>query len=297
MRNQNNGLKKVIIPIAGAGTRFLPLSKIVPKEAMPLVDKPILQKLVEEAKDSGADHIIFVINEEKKNILDYFKNDNDLKKLLKQRKKEKELQELERLEDLMRSLKISFVYQDKPLGDGHAILQVASKIKDETVGVLFGDDIVESEIPCLKQLNNIHKTCQRPVLALSSVPKEKLSNYGVVKVEKISRRVYKVKDIIEKPLPDQAPSDLAIVGKYILTPEVFDFLKTTKPTFRGEIILANAFHNMLQAGKSIYGYEIDGKWLECGTKLEWLKTQTYLSLKDSRFGPEIKTFLKENKLI
>jgi UTP--glucose-1-phosphate uridylyltransferase len=297
MKNQDATIKKVIIPIAGLGTRFLPLSKIIPKEAMPLVDKPVLQKLVEEARGFGAEQIIFVISKDKKPILNYFKNNPELKKLLKQRGKNKELQELNNLENLTKPLSFSFVEQKKPLGDGHAILQVGQKIREETVGVLFGDDIVESETPCLEQLNSVYKTCQRPVIALCKVPKNKLSNYGMVKVEKIARRVYKIKNIIEKPSIEQAPSDLAIVGKYILTSESFDFLKNTKPNPKGEIILANAFKDMLQAGKSIYGYEIDGKWLECGNKLEWLKTNAYLSLKDPRFGPAIKEFLKENKLI
>ncbi len=297
MSNHKSVIKKVIIPIAGLGTRFLPLSKAVAKETMPLVDMPIIQYLVEEAKNSGVEEIIFVINKEKKFILDYFKNDPVLKKLLQQRKKTQELQELEKLENLIKSLKISVVYQEKPLGDGHAILQAASKAKNEPVGVLFGDDIVESETPCLQQLANIYKTCQQPVLSLCSVPKEKLSGYGVVNVDKIARRVYKVKKIVEKPASGKEPSDLAVVGKYILTPEVFNFLKSTKPTDKGEIILAKALDDMLQAGKSIYGHEINGKWLECGTKLDWLKTHAYLSLRSPLFGEEIKKFLRENKLI
>ncbi len=289
-------VKKVILPIAGLGTRFLPLSKIIAKEIWPLVDKPIIQMLIQEAKDSGIKQIVFVTNAKKSAILNYFKTDSSLKKILQQRKKQDILQELEILENLDKEISFSSVIQNKQLGDGHAILQAASRIKKEPVGVLFGDDIVDSETPCLEQLINVYKTCQKPVVALCHLPKEKLSAYGVVKVEKIANRVYKIKKIIEKPAQGEEPSDLAIVGKYILTPEVFDYLKTAKPNAKGEIILAETFDKMLEAGKTIYGYEFEGKWLECGTKLEWLKTNLYFSLKDNRFKEELKSFLKENNL-
>jgi UTP--glucose-1-phosphate uridylyltransferase len=292
-----NEVKKAIFPIAGLGTRFLPLSKVVPKEIWPLVDKPIIQILVEEAKNSGIEQIIFVANKEKKVVLDYFKTPLSLKKILKTRNKNQALQELEALENINKEIIFSSVLQSRPLGDGHAILQALPKIKKEPVGVMFGDDIVDSQTPCLQQLINIYKTCQRPVIALYRLPKEKLSSYGVVKVEKIAKRVYKIKKIIEKPAPGKEPSDLAIVGKYILTPEVFDFLKTAKPNQKGEIVLAEVFDKMLQAGKSIYGYEFEGKWLECGSKLDWLKSNFYFSLKDLRFEKELKNFIQDNKLI
>jgi UTP--glucose-1-phosphate uridylyltransferase len=289
-------VKKVILPIAGLGTRFLPLSKIIPKEIWPLVDKPIVQMLIQEAKDSGIKQIVFVTSAKKSVILNYFKTDSSLKKILQQRKKHDILRKLEILENFDKEISFSSVIQNKQLGDGHAILQAAPKIKKEPVGVMFGDDIVDSETPCLEQLINIYKTCQKPVVALCRLPKEKLPAYGVVKVEKIANRVYKIKKIIEKPVQGEEPSDLAIVGKYILTPEVFDYLKAAKPNTKGEIILAEIFDKMLEAGKTIYGYEFEGKWLECGTKLEWLKTHFYLSLKDNRFKEELKNFLKENNL-
>ncbi len=207
------------------------------------------------------------------------------------------MQELETLENLDKEMSFSSVIQAKQLGDGHAVLQALSKVKKEPVGVLFGDDIVDSKTPCLEQLTNIYKTCQKPVIALCRLPKERLSAYGVVKVEKIANRVYKIKKIVEKPAPGEEPSDLAIVGKYILTPDVFDYLKNAKPNTKGEIILAETFDKMLEAGKTIYGYEFEGKWLECGTKLEWLKTHLYFSLKDDRFKEDLKSFIKENNLL
>jgi len=290
-------VKKVILPIAGLGTRFLPLSKIIAKEVWPIVDKPIIQMLIQEAKDSDIKQIVFVTNPKKSAILNYFKTDLSLKKILQERKKHNILKELEILEGLDKEISFSSAIQKKQLGDGHAILQALPKIKKEPVGVMFGDDIVDSKIPCLKQLINIYKTCEKPVVALCRLPKDKLSAYGVAKVEKIANRVYKIKKIIEKPAQGEEPSDLAIVGKYILTPDVFDYLKTAKPNAKGEIILAETFDKMLEAGKTIYGYEVEGKWLECGTKLEWLKTHLYFSLKDERFKEELKNFIKENNLI
>ena len=290
-------IKKVILPIAGLGTRFLPLSNIVPKEIWPLVDKPVIQYLVKEVEDSGIKNIIFVVSKNKKIILDYFKISPVLKKILKQRNKTEALQSVEKLQEIMADMNFSSVEQNKPLGDGHAILQALIKIRKEPVGVLFGADLVESETPCIQQLINIYRTCQKPVLALYRVPKESLPSYGVVKVEKIAKRVYKIKQIIEKPAPGEEPSDMAIIGKYVLTPEVFDYLKTAKPNKKGEIVLAETLNAMIQAGKTIYGYEIEGKWLECGTKLNWLKSNIYLALKDSRFQEELKVFIKENNLI
>ncbi|MBU3964671.1 UTP--glucose-1-phosphate uridylyltransferase [Patescibacteria group bacterium] len=294
----NSEIKKAILPIAGLGTRFLPLSTIMPKEIWPVVDMPAIQFIVEEAKASGIEEIIFVTNKDKKIILDYFKNSPiSLKKILHSRKKTEAIDALEGLEELIKGITFSSVIQERPLGDGHAILQALPKIRKEPVGVLFGDDIVDSDVPCLQQLINVYATCQRPVLALCRLPKELLPSYGVVQVEKIANRVYKVKKIVEKPKPGEEPSDLAIVGKYILTPEVFDFLKIAKPNEKQEIILADTFDKMLQAGKSIYGYEFEGKWLECGNKMAWLKTDLYLTLKDPRYGAELKKFAKENNLI
>ncbi len=290
-------VKKAILPVAGMGTRFLPLSKALPKEMWPVIDKPAIQFIVEEAITSGIENVIFVNNKKKKIITQYFEDyPSELKKLLNGRKKKQALGALQELENLVKGISFSSVWQDKPLGDGHAILQAAPKTGKEHVAVLFGDDIVESRVPCLKQLMDIFKTCQRPVIALHRMPKALLPSYGVVGVEKIASRVFKIKEIVEKPEPGKEPSDLAIVGKYILTPDVFDFLKKAKLDKSGEIILAKVFARMLQQGKSVYGYEFEGKWLECGNKLAWLKTDLYLTLQDERFGAELKRFARENKL-
>lgn len=287
-----NEIKKAIIPIAGLGTRFLPLSKVVPKELWPLVDKPMIQYVIEEARVSGINQIIFVLNPETKDILDYFKKSPRIEKILKERKKDHLLAELKNLEEICRDISFSYVIQRKPLGDGHAILQAKNLIGEEPFFVLYPDDIVESKIPCLLQLIQIFKTSQKPVMALSRLPKERLPSYGVVAGEKITTRLYKIKKIIEKPSIEEAPSDLVIVGKRILTPEVFSYLQKAKPQKRGEIGLTETLAEMIKDGKIIYGYEIEGKWLECGDKIGWLCSHLYLSLKHPQFGEKLKKYLK-----
>lgn len=285
-------ITKVIIPIAGLGTRFLPLSKVVPKELWPLVDKPVIQYIIEETRDSGVKEVIFVMSSDKKSVLEYFKPSPKIEKILKEKKKSNILEELKGLEELTKGMNFYTVSQKNPLGDGHAILQAAKIIGKESCGVLFADDVVESGTPCFSQLEKVFKTCQKPVLALYRLPKEKLPFYGIAAVEKIASRLYKIKKIVEKPSQEQAPSDLAIVGKYILTPEVFDYLKKAKPSEKGEIILAEVFDKMLKDGKVIYGYEFEGRWLECGNKQGWLESSFYLSLRHPKYGPELRKFLK-----
>jgi len=292
-----NEIKTAIIPMAGLGTRFLPLSKTVPKELWPLIDGPVIQRIITEAIDSGIEKIVFVLSPDNKKILDYLKPAPKIEKILKERKKEKLLSEFKEFEDKLASISYSYVLQKNPLGDGHSILQAARFAKDEPVAVLFADDIVDSQKPCISQLMATFKTCQKPVVALYRLPKEKLHFYGIVGVEKIANRFFKIREIIEKPERGKEPSDLAIVGKYVLTPEVFQYLKKAKPSEKGEIILAEVFDKILREGRVVYGYEFEGKWLECGNKNDWLKTIVYLALEDQRFGPEIKKFLKENGAI
>ncbi len=285
-------ITKAIIPVAGLGTRFLPLSSIVPKEFLPLVDKPVIEYIIQEAKKSGITEIVFVLNPKEKSILNYLKKSSDLKKLLIKRKNDKVLKELEEFEKLFDGLKFSFVVQKNPLGDGHAILQTEKLCGSEAVAVSFGDDVVDSPEPALLQLMNIFNTCQAPVIALKKLPREKISAYGNVQVEKIANNLYKIKKIVEKPVLSEIKSDLVIVGKYVLTPDVFDYLKKAGLSKKGEIILGEVFDKMLSDGKTIYGYELKGEWLECGDKLKWLKSFFYMALKDERFGRELKDYLK-----
>ena|SRR3989344_830798 len=288
-------IKKVIIPVAGLGTRFLPLSLAVSKEFFPLVDKPIIQYILQEVKQSGITEVIFVVSPKQKMILNYFKESPELEKILIKKKKEKILKELKDFEEIFSGISFSFVVQKNPIGDGHAVLQASKLLDSEPVAVSFGDDIIDSAAPALSQLVTIFNTSNAPVIALKSIPKENIPSYGSVSVEKISDRLYKIKKITEKPEPAQISSNLVVVGKYVLTPEVFGYLKKASPSKRGEITLAEVFDKMINDGKVIYGYELKGEWLECGDKLKWLKSFLYLSLKDPIFGKELREYLKTIK--
>jgi len=288
-------IKKAIIPVAGLGTRFLPMSRVLSKDLFPLVDKPVIQYVVEEAIKSGISEIVFVLSPGQKTILEYFKKAPELEKLLTKRKKEKQLKDYKDFESMIEGVKFSYVIQKEPLGDGHAVLQASSKVKSEPVALSFGDDVIDSDEPALLQLANIFKTCSAPVLALKSMPSEKVPAYGAVAVEKIASRLYKIKKIVEKPELSKIPSNLVIVGKYILTPDIFGYLKKAKPSKRGEIILAEVFDKMLSDGKMIYGYELKGEWLECGDKEKWLKSFFYFALRDPRFNKELKDYIKTIK--
>jgi len=289
-----NEIKTAIILIAGRGTRFLPLTKVLPKELFPLVDKPILQYIVEEAINSGIKKIIFVASPEKekypssRQTLAYFRK----QKIGESLKKKKDSKELEKLNNLLKKATFQKVTQEKPLGDGHAILMAEKLVKEEPCAVLFCDDVVESKTPCLSQLIKVFKKYKKPVVALKKLPKEKLSSYGVVKVKKEKEKVYKIEDIKEKPLVKEAPSNLAIVGKYIITPEVFKFLKKSS-SVKGEIRFSGALGEMIRDKKEIFGCEIEGKWLECGNKIAYIKSIIYLSLKRPEFKKELRLFIRK----
>ncbi|MGB3988106.1 MAG: sugar phosphate nucleotidyltransferase [Minisyncoccales bacterium] len=287
-------IKKVVLPIAGLGTRFLPLSKELPKEFWPLADLPVIQYIVEEAVDSGAEEIIFVISPEKKMIVDYFGESLKVNEILKERNRTSLIKELDDFKKRFEGIKFSYVIQKNPLGDGHAILQAEKEVAGEPCGILFGDDVAYSKKPCLAQLADVYKTCQKPVIAIRRVPKEMIPSYGILEVEKIANRFYKIKKIIEKPSLEDAPSDFAIVGKYLITSQVFDYLKKGgRPSKGKEMILADAFERMISDGKTVYGYEFEGDWLECGNKANWLKSHLFLSLKHPEFGPLLKKYLKD----
>src|SRR3989338_4368867 len=291
----NEEVRKAIIPIAGLGTRFLQLSLVLSKEFFPLADKPIIQYIIEEVKNSGIKEVVFVVSPKQKMVMNYFKKSPEVEKVLIRRKKEALLKELKDFEEMFEGISFSFVTQKTPNGDGHAILQAGKLLKNEPVAVSFGDDIIASTEPALAQLINIFKTCNAPIIALKTVPREKVPAYGSVAVEKIAHNLYKIKKIIEKPTLQEIQSNLVIVGKYILTPQVFEYLKIAKPSEKGEIILAEVLQRMLDDGYPIYGYEVKGEWLECRDKLKWLKSFFYLALKDPIFGKELKDYLRTIK--
>jgi len=271
-------IKKAIIPIAGLGTRFLPLSKVIPKEFFPLVEKPMIQYIIEEASEAKIKEIIFVISPEKRTvfkdfILKYFKKGRELLAILKERRKKKAIGVLNGIP----KIKYRYVFQEKPLGDGDAVLKAEKFLKKEPFLVLFGDDISFGKEKFPTQLVKIFEKIKRPILCLYKMPKEKLSSYGVPRVKKIKGRLYKILDLVEKPkkIP---PSKFALVGNYVLTPEIFSYIKKTRSK-NGEIILAEAIKKMIRDKKEVFGLWVRGKWLECGDKKKWIKSFIFLTRK------------------
>jgi UTP--glucose-1-phosphate uridylyltransferase len=291
-------VEKALVPIAGLGTRFLPLSKVLPKELWPLVDKPVIQYIIEELLASGIKEIVFINRPDKKEtesyFKEYFKKCPELEEVLKSRNKKALLEELKAIENISKKISFSAVYQKKPLGDGNALLQAKDLVKKEPCAVSWADDVVESKTPCLMQLINTFNKLKKPIIALAKIEKESFPLYGMVKAKKIGQRTYRIEKIIEKPEIKDSPSDLAIVGKFVLTPEVFQWLESSPLNKNNEIILAEVLNRALEKGEEIYGYEFEGKWLECGNKSAYLKSNFYLSLKNQKFGKELKTFLKKN---
>lgn len=289
-------LTKAVIPIAGLATRFLPLSKAVPKELLPVGTKPMLQHALEELKASGVSHIIFLVNSNKKQVADYLKRSPQLEKLLAERNQSDLLKEVEEAHKAIEGLSFTFVSVQKPLGDGHAVLQAKKFVGQEPCFVVYPDDIVEAKVPSCLQLAQVFRTSQKPVMALFQLPKERLSSYGVVAGEKIASRLWKVNRIVEKP-QGEAPSNLVTIGRRIITPEVFSYIKKTKPNKKGEIILAEAMADMVKDGKVMYGYEIEGRWWEAGTKTDWMRTHLYYSLQSPEAGKELQQFLKQERFL
>ena len=288
-------IEKAIIPIAGLATRHLPLSKVLSKEFFPLGDKPLIQYIIEELKSSGVKEIIFVVNSNKKLLADYLKKSPQIEKLLEEKKQDALLEDVKEAEKLGEGISFSYV-ADKPLGDGHAVLQARKLVGDDPCFVIYPDDIIESSVPCASQLLQIFRTAEKPVLGLFELPKEKLSSYGIVGAEKIASRLYKIKSIAEKPGKDAAPSNLGIVGRAIITAEVFDYLKKAKPNKKGEISLTEIFGQMVKDGNIIYGQVCEGRWWECGNKEDWMKSFVYYAAKHPQFGRGVQKFMKEEKL-
>ncbi|MBI1839095.1 MAG: UTP--glucose-1-phosphate uridylyltransferase GalU [Candidatus Colwellbacteria bacterium] len=284
-------ISKVIIPAAGLGTRFLPATKAQPKEMLPIIDKPVIQYLVEEAADSGMTDVIFVTGRGKRAIEDHFDFSPELESALLLKNRKDVFKEVRAISKLAR---FSYVRQNSPRGEGDAILCAEHLVgKHESVGVLFGDDIVDSKVPCLLQMEDVFERYGDVVLALDAVPRSEVRHYGVVKAVEISKNVYEIKDIVEKPDPKEAPSNLIIVGKYIITPNVFEELRKLKHKSRsGEVGLSTALKNLLKR-RPIYGLRFEGKRYDCGNKLGFLKATIDFALKHEAIKKEFRKYLKE----
>src|SRR5512136_963843 len=282
-------VKKAVFPVAGLGTRFLPATKSSPKEMLPLIDKPLMHYVVEEAVASGIENILFVTGRGKRALEDYFDISFELEALLQEKGKEKAFKEIRDIADMV---KIYYVRQKQALGLGHAILCAREFVGDEPFAVLLGDDIIDAEKPCLGQLLDVYRKYRGTVLALERVPLENISSYGCVKANSISDKVFEVTDMVEKPKPADAPSDLAIIGRYVLTPDIFPILEKQQPGKGGEIQLTDAIRTLLR-DEAVYGCLFEGTRHDCGDKLGFLKATVDLALKREEFNGEFKRFLRE----
>lgn len=285
-------LKKAVIPAAGLGTRFLPITKNSPKEMLPLVDKPAIQYVVEEAVASGIDDIIIITGRGKRAIEDHFDKAFELEWTLRVNNNLEALEEIERISHLA---DIHYIRQKEPLGLGHAILCAKKHIGDDAFAVLLGDDIVFSDVPCTKQLIDQYEKQRASIIAVEHVPPDRIEGYGVVKVTDAKTEdghLYGVEDLVEKPKREEAPSDLGILGRYILTPEIFDCLEQTKPGVGNEIQLTDALR-LLSKEESVYAYEFNGKRYDLGNKLEWLKTTFDVALSRADFKEELLRHIKK----
>ena len=286
-------IKKAIMPVAGSGTRFLPATKAQPKEMLSVVDKPVIQYLVEEAVAAGIKEIIFVTGRGKRAIEDHFDTSFELEHTLEKKYKKKLLREVRNVAKLAR---FSYVRQPEPLGDGHAILCARHLVsRNEPVAILFGDDLVDSRVPAIGQLIKIYERYQSPVIALAGVPREDVSKFGVVDPVKLSNRTYEIKKFVEKPKIKEAPSNLIAVGKYIITPEVFEKLEKSRND-KGEIRLANAFIRMLKDNRPVYGYEFKGIRYDCGDKFGFIQATIQMGLKHPEIKNKLRKYLKKIKI-
>lgn len=285
-------VRKAIITVAGFGTRFLPATKAQPKAMLPLVDKPIVQYLVEEAVKAGIEQIIFVTGKGKRAIEDHFDSHFELEYLLEQKGKEEVLSQVRDIADMA---EFFFVRQRYARGNGDAILATRSFIGDEPCAVLFEDDIVASDIPAIGQLIDIYNKYQDPVIALTKVPHSEVSKYGIIEGTKINDRLIEINQFVEKPKPEDTNSDLAVIGKYIITPAIFDKLEQMQNSVTGELGLDHAFIEVLKTNP-LYGYEIEGKRYDCGDKLGYIQAVIDFSLQHPEIGNKVQEHIKQIKV-
>jgi len=280
-------IRKAVFPAAGLGTRFLPATKAQPKEMLPIVDKPIIQYGVEEAVAAGIDQIIVVTGRDKRAIVDHFDISFELEHYLKDRGKTRELQLVRKISDMV---DITYIHQKEPLGLGHAVLMAKDVVGNEPFAVFLADDIIRSQTPAIKQMIDVYAQHQVSVLALERVGDDQVSRYGVVKVARSDGRIHEVVDMVEKPEPGKAPSNLAILGRYVLKPSIFAILETTHEGVGGEIQLTDALRAMAQQEKML-GLEFEGTYYDVGTVSGFLKTSIAFALERPALRDELMRYL------
>lgn len=268
-------VRKAIIPAAGLGTRFLPATKAQPKEMLPIVDKPTIQYIIEEAVASGIEEILIITGRNKKCIEDHFDKSVELEMELEKAHKDDLLEMVRNISDMV---DIHYIRQKEPKGLGHAILCARAFVGNEPFAVLLGDDVVDSEVPCLKQLMDCFKEYKTTILGVQTVKHEEVNKYGIVDGIHIEDRVYKVKKLVEKPSIEEAPSNVAILGRYIITPQIFDILQNTEPGKGGEIQLTDALQTLIE-NEAMYAYNFEGRRYDVGDKLGFLQATVEFALK------------------
>ena len=290
-------VRKAVFPAAGLGTRFLPATKAQPKEMLSLVDKPLIQYGVEECIDSGVQNIIIVTGRGKASIEDHFDVSFELEHLLESKKKDDLLQSVRKISDMM---DVSYVRQKEALGLGHAVLRARELVGPEPFAVVLSDDVIAAERPCIRQLLDVYEYYGASVVALMEVPKDKISAYGVVDAEPVAHdgkngRLFRIKNMVEKPKAEDAPSNLAIIGRYVLTPEIFQSLTEIPPGSGGEIQLTDGLKHLLKS-RPIYGLLFEGERYDAGDKLGFLKATVEFALKRPDLGGDFREYLKGMKL-
>lgn len=285
-------IKKVVFPVAGLGSRFLPATKIIPKEMLPIVDVPQIQLALEEAVSSGVEEAIFITSRGKESIVDHFDIAYELKdRLMKSNQDEI----LSSLEELTQKIRIVSVRQEHPLGLGHALLCAEELIGEESFAVVLSDDLIRSEVPVIKQMIEVSVSLDNaPVIAIMKVPGSDISKYGVIKgKERIlkEKTLLVIEDVVEKPKFEEAPSNLAIIGRYILNSEIFKYINKVNPDSKGEIQLTDAIKMMLDS-KQVYGYEFEGKRYDAGSKIGFIKANIEYGLSRKDIGEELREYLK-----
>jgi UTP--glucose-1-phosphate uridylyltransferase len=284
-------IRKALFPAAGLGTRFLPATKAQPKEMLPLVDKPIIQYAVEEAVASGIENLVIVTGRGKNSIEDHFDVAFELESVLEERGKSHLLKMVRSVSD---TAPFCYIRQKEPLGLGHAVLTARNVLNNEPFAVLLGDDVIVSDPPCIRQLIDVYDQYQTSVVAIMEVPKEETNRYGIIQGNPLPEhdgRLYEVRDMVEKPPVDTAPSNLAIIGRYILTPSIFDALSETGKGSGGEIQLTDGLRRLM-AKQRVLAYKFDGKRHDAGDKMGFLKATVEFALSNEELGPAFRSYLK-----
>ncbi|HAC3174875.1 TPA_asm: UTP--glucose-1-phosphate uridylyltransferase GalU [Listeria innocua] len=282
-------VKKAVIPAAGLGTRFLPATKAMPKEILPIVDKPTIQYIVEEAVESGIEDILIVTGKGKRAIEDHFDSVPELELNLREKNK---LELLHLIEETT-NINLHFIRQSKPKGLGDAILQARGFVGNEPFIVMLGDDIVQAKTPCAKQLIQQYEKTHSSIIGVQTVPHEETYRYGIIDpIDEYSKNLYNVNGFVEKPNPNEAPSNLAILGRYLLTPQIFDFLETQKPGAGGEIQLTDAI-NSLNEIQRVFAYDFEGERYDVGDKFGFIKTTMQFALKHPEIKDEVANLVDE----